>query len=72
MNALPAWVGVDLGDQGYAVVKVNAIVPRPAQDAQAVAAQKQQYAQWWAGAEGAAYYELLKARFKVQIKVDRP
>ena len=72
VDALPAWVGVDLGDQGYAVVKVNAIVARPAQDAQAMAAQKQQYAQWWANAEGAAYYELLKTRFKVQIKVDRP
>ena len=37
-----------------------------------MAMQKQQYLQWLAGAEGAAYYELLKARFKVQIKVDRP
>ncbi|MCT9812813.1 SurA N-terminal domain-containing protein [Acidovorax sp. Be4] len=72
VDALPAWVGVDLGDQGYAVVKVNAIVARPAQDAQAMAAQKQQYAQLWANAEAAAYYELLKTRFKVQIKVDRP
>lgn len=72
VEGLPAWTGVDLGNLGYAVVKVNAVVERPAQDAQIVAAQKQQLAQWWAGAEGAAYYEMLKARFKVQIKVDRP
>jgi peptidyl-prolyl cis-trans isomerase D len=72
VDGLPAWTGVDLGNLGYAVVKVNAVVERPAQDAQIVAAQKQQLAQWWAGAEGAAYYEMLKARFKVQIKVDRP
>jgi len=72
VDALPAWAGVDLGNLGYAVVKVNAVAERPAQDAQIVAAQKQQLAQWWAGAEGAAYYETLKSRFKVQIKVDRP
>lgn len=72
VDGLPAWTGVDLGNLGYAVVKVNAVVERPAQDAQIVAAQKQQLAQWWAGAEGAAYYEMLKARFKVQMKVDRP
>ncbi|WP_159912966.1 SurA N-terminal domain-containing protein [Pantoea sp. 18069] len=72
VDALPVWTGVDLGNLGYAVVKVNAVVERPAQDAQIVAAQKQQLAQWWAGAEGAAYYEMLKARFKVQMKVDRP
>lgn len=72
VNALPAWTGVDLGNLGYAVVKVNAVVERPAQDAQIVAAQKQQLAQWWSGAEGAAYYEMLKSRFKVQMKVERP
>ncbi|MBS7779280.1 SurA N-terminal domain-containing protein [Acidovorax sp. CCYZU-2555] len=72
VEGLPAWTGVDLGNLGYAVIKVNSVVERPAQDAQIVAAQKQQLAQWWAGAEGAAYYEMLKARFKVQIKVDRP
>src|SRR5690606_42104229 len=72
VDTLPAWIGVDLGTLGYAVVKLNSVVERPAQDAQIVAAQKQQLAQWWAGAEGAAYYEMLKSRFKVQIKVDRP
>ena len=33
---------------------------------------KPQYVQWLATAEGLAYYELLKQRFKVQIKVPRP
>src|SRR5256885_6615623 len=36
---LPAWTGVDMGAQGYAVVKINRIVERPADDAQAAAAQ---------------------------------
>lgn len=71
-DALPGWVGVDLGDQGYAVVKVNRIVPREAPDAQRAAQERQQYLQWWTTAEGIAYYEVLKQRFKVQIKAPRP
>lgn len=70
--ALPVFTGVDLGSQGYAVVKVDKRVPRQA-SADAVAKQeREQYAQWWATAEGLAYYNLLKERFKVQIKVDKP
>ena len=32
----------------------------------------QQFDQWLGTAEGMAYYELLKQRFKVQIKAPRP
>jgi len=71
-DALPGWVGVDLGAQGYAVVKVNRVVPRQAPDAQRAAQERQQYLQWWTTAEGMAYYEVLKQRFKVQIKTPRP
>jgi peptidyl-prolyl cis-trans isomerase D len=69
---LPSWVGVDLGAQGFAVVKVNRIAERPAEDAQALAQQKQEFTQWSAVAEAMAYYELLKKQLKVQIKVPRP
>jgi peptidyl-prolyl cis-trans isomerase D len=68
-QTLPAWVGVDLGTSGYAVVKVEKIVPRDA--AQNRARERDQYAQWWASAEGLAYYRLLKEKFKVEIKVAR-
>ncbi|MBS0292272.1 MAG: SurA N-terminal domain-containing protein [Proteobacteria bacterium] len=71
-DKLPAWVGVDLAGQGYAVLKVNRIVPRDAADAAAARAERQQYLQLWASAEAQAYYELLKQRFKVQIKAPRP
>ncbi len=71
-SSLPAFVGVDLGAQGYAVVRVNKIVPRPA-PTEAVATQdRAQYAQWWTGAESQAYYGLLKERFKVEITAARP
>ncbi len=69
---LPAFVGVDLGAQGYAVVRINKIVPRPV-PAQAAAAQDRlQYAKWWTAAESQAYYDLLKERFKAQIMKARP
>ena len=68
-QTLPAWVGVDLGASGYAVVKVEKIVPRDA--AQNRARERDQYAQWWASAEGLAYYKLLKEKFKAEIKIAR-
>ena len=71
-DALPAWVGVDLGAQGYTVVKVVNTQPREASEAPVKAAQLQQFQQWVGTAEGLAYYEMLKDRFKVQIKVARP
>lgn len=69
---LPAWTGVSLGDDGYAVVRVDKVLPRAARDAQASEQEVQQYGQWWSSAEGQAYYDTLKARFKVKIKVSQP
>lgn len=70
--ALPAWTGIDLGDQGYAVVKVNKILPREAGKDDLMKQGQEQVAQAWAGAENAAYYNLLKERFKVKINVPQP
>jgi peptidyl-prolyl cis-trans isomerase D len=71
-TALPTFAGVDLGEQGYAVVKVNKIVPRDAPSAETAQQERGQYEQWWASAETMAYYNLLKDRFKVQILVPKP
>ncbi|PIT79528.1 SurA N-terminal domain-containing protein [Limnohabitans sp. JirII-31] len=68
---LPAWVGVDLGTSGYAVVKVEKIMSREGAAAQNRDRERAQYAQWWASAEGLAYYGLLKEKFKVEIKTPR-
>lgn len=68
----PAWTGVDLGAGGFAVVKVNRLVARDAGQTAQEAALRPQYQQWLGTAEGVAYYEVLKERFKVQIKVPRP
>jgi peptidyl-prolyl cis-trans isomerase D len=70
-QALPSWVGVDLGSSGYAVVKVEKVLPRDAANATGLAREREQYAQWWASAEGLAYYKLLKEKFKAEIKIAR-
>ncbi len=71
-SALPAWLGVDLGAQGYAVARVNKVLPRNAPPAAVAEQERGQMARWLAGAEWDAYYEMLKKRFKVQIKVTKP
>ncbi|PQA82404.1 peptidylprolyl isomerase [Limnohabitans sp. TS-CS-82] len=70
-QTLPAWVGVDLGTSGYAVVKVEKVLPRDAANVSGLAREREQYAQWWASAEGLAYYKLLKEKFKAEIKIAR-
>ncbi|WP_313072565.1 SurA N-terminal domain-containing protein [Melaminivora sp.] len=72
MDTPPAWSGVDLGSAGYAVLKINRVVPREDLDASRQRLERQQYTQAWSAAEALAYYELLKERLKVQIKVERP
>lgn len=71
-GALPAFAGVDIGGQGYVVVRVNKVLPRNAVDQGKSQQEQSQYAQWVAAAENAAYYDNLKQRFKAQIKVPTP
>jgi peptidyl-prolyl cis-trans isomerase D len=64
---LPAVVGVDLGDLGYVVARVDAVLPREAGDDAPV---RQQYGQAWSSAETRAYLEALKARYKADIRAE--
>ncbi len=66
-STLPALIGVDLGDEGYAVVKIAKVLGRDPVAADASRAQAQ-YGQSWSDAETNAYYAALKKRFKVEIK----
>ena len=66
-SKLPQWLGIDLGDAGYAVVRLTAVKP-PAPDAPELAQLQPRYAQAWAAAEAEAYYESLKTRFKAKIE----
>lgn len=65
-TTLPTYVGVDLGDQGYAVVKIDKVLGRDPATADASRAQAE-YAQAWGNAESQAYYAALKRRFDVEI-----
>ncbi|MEY2622503.1 MAG: hypothetical protein RIT26_2323 [Pseudomonadota bacterium] len=67
---LPAWVGVDLGDQGYAVVKVNQVLPPS--NTEPRKAERAQLAQASAQAQALAYLESLKGRLKARITVAKP
>lgn len=69
---LPAFVGVDLGAEGYAVVKVNKVLPRETPAPELLKQQAGQYTQAWSAAETIAYYNLLKERFKARIEVPKP
>ena len=72
IGKLPAWAGVDLGSQGYAVVRVNKVVPRAPAAPEVAQQESAQYAQVISAAENAAYYDLLKQRYKAEILVPRP
>jgi peptidyl-prolyl cis-trans isomerase D len=74
---LPVPVGVDLGDQGYVVLRVVKVLPREAAPG-GDDALRAQYAQAWAAAESDAYLGALKQRFKatvdtsVALSTDKP
>jgi peptidyl-prolyl cis-trans isomerase D len=71
-TTLPAWAGVATRDGNYAVVRVNKVLPRDPPAAAQAQQERAQYTRVWATAENLAYYELLKERFKVEIKAARP
>ncbi|KVH43493.1 peptidylprolyl isomerase [Burkholderia diffusa] len=66
-KTLPAYVGVDLGADGYAIYRVNAVIPGTAVDPQQLAAAQQQMAQVEAQSEGEAYLAALRDRSKVKL-----
>ncbi len=69
---LPAFVGVDLGNDGYAVARVDKVLPRAEQTAELTKQVRARYEQLWGVAEARSYYELLKARYKAQILAPNP
>jgi peptidyl-prolyl cis-trans isomerase D len=64
---LPAYVGVDMGDDGYAIYRVNSVLPGAPIESQRLAAAQQQIAQVEAQSEINAYIEALRARSKVKF-----
>ncbi|MET3441259.1 peptidyl-prolyl cis-trans isomerase D [Variovorax paradoxus] len=71
-SKLPALVGVDLGTQGFAVVRVTKVVPRTPSAPEQAQQENAQIGQSVAAAEDLAYYNMLKERFKAEILVPKP
>jgi peptidyl-prolyl cis-trans isomerase D len=63
---LPAWVRVDFGEEGVALVRIDKLLPRDAASGDIKQLQRQ-YGQIWGTAEGEAYYAALRQRYKVQV-----
>jgi len=69
---VPSLVGVDLGPQGYALVRLNKLVPRDPLTSQQQDQSRQQFARLLASAEANAYLVYLRAQFKVELLVAQP
>ena len=69
---LPAWTGVDLGEQGYAVIRVNKVLARDSDNKDKELQAQQQFSQLWAAAEAQAYLTQLKQQLKAEILVPKP
>jgi len=69
---LPAWTGVDLGPQGYAVIRVNKVLTRELDNKEKEQQAQQQLTQMWAAAEAQAYLLQLKQQLKAEILVPKP
>jgi peptidyl-prolyl cis-trans isomerase D len=62
---LPAPVGIDLGELGYMVARIDSVQPR---EAGTDGGARDQYGQTWAAAETRAYLAALRQRFKAEVK----
>jgi peptidyl-prolyl cis-trans isomerase D len=62
-SKLPAFIGVDLGEEGYVTLRIDAVLPRETQAGDA-ARLRSQYGQALSSAETRAYLEALKTRYK--------
>ena len=66
---LPAWVGVDLGPEGYALVRINKLLPADAKTKQSLV---RNVAQAVSQAEELAYLGALRERYKVKVTTAEP
>jgi peptidyl-prolyl cis-trans isomerase D len=64
---LPAYVGVDLGKDGYAIYRVNSVTNGPAAEGPRLAAAQQQLAQVDGQSQVQAYLDALRERAKVKL-----
>jgi peptidyl-prolyl cis-trans isomerase D len=71
-NKLPSVSGVDLGVQGFAVVRVTKVLPPEAENKELMLQAQQQFTQLWGTAETQAYITHLKTLMKAEILMPKP
>jgi peptidyl-prolyl cis-trans isomerase D len=71
-SKLPDFVGVEVPGRAYYVAKINKVLPPAAADDVIAKQARMQVAQAWVSAEDQAYYNMLKERFKTDIKMAKP
>ncbi len=69
---LPQTVGAEVPGFGYVVAKVSKVLPREDSGAERATNERKQVSEFWGAAEGMAYLNLLKAQFKVDVKITKP
>jgi peptidyl-prolyl cis-trans isomerase D len=63
--------GIDLGAQGFAIVRVTKVLP-PEENKELMKQAQQQFTQLWGSAETQAYMAELKSIMKGEILVPKP
>ena len=71
-SKLPEFVGVELPGRAYYVAKINKVLPPVVADDATAKLGRVKVSQAWGAAEDQAYYNLLKERFKTDIKMAKP
>lgn len=71
-SKLPDFIGVEVAGRAYYVAKINRVLPPVAADDATAKQARVQVSQAWVAAEDQAYYNLLKERFKTDIKLAKP
>jgi peptidyl-prolyl cis-trans isomerase D len=66
-TSVAGWTGVDLGVNGYMVVRVNRVQQREVPKPEVTAQERAQLAQLWQRAEAQAYLKVLREHYKVQF-----
>lgn len=70
-SKLPDFVGVEVPGRAYYVAKINKVLPPEVSEEAILRQGRVQYAQALVAAEDQAYYNVLKQRYKTDIKVEK-
>lgn len=71
-TALPAWVGIDLGEQGYRLARISQVAQRAPVDATLANQERAQLESIMADTQSRVYLEYLRQAYKVKVLVSDP